>query len=741
MAARRSFLYLFTCYLLAAIVNAQQTFWPAAVPMAVRTPYLNSWQVTENGTKQNPFSDWTRFWTRNHITAWEGHVKVDDTTWRFLGGWPIKVNDTVLESFTVTPTRTQARIRCGPVLLNVTFLSPIEPEDLVKQSLPLSYMAVDVQTLDNQPHSISLYTDISGEWVSNNDNTMIQWETLEGRNAIVHSVRRANPLPLTEDAELSEDSAFHYATAPRSDLKWHIGGHFDARNTFVEKGSLPEGKDVTFRNINDNYPVLAYSVNLGSISSTSSPVVWAIGQEHDPSALYSPDGVITEKRSAYWRTQYNADVHTAMGDFLADFPAADARSRQLDDKIITAAEKVSPEYVNLVSLAARQVFAATEVTSVKNIDGSWNTTNIRTFLKDIGTTSRINPVETLYASLPFFLYIDPGYMGHLLEPHLEYATSVAFSLSYAAGDLGALYPNATGNAQAHERGVENSSSMIIMALAHAKYTGDNYLLVRYYSLLKGWTDYLVANSPQPTNQETADGIKSTEVNSNLAIKGIIAIGAMSEISKVLGQTGEADQYWKTASEHVVQWKTSATLNNQITLRYGNVDAFGLLYNLYADRLLKMNLVPEEVYSTLADTYSSRAGAAPRFGFEFDSNERGIVKSHWLMFTAAALWQYPVAQTMVNMVHNRASTNSTPGVFPSVYKSDTGETVSGSGSSQLGAMYSFLALDLEPKTIPTGSTAAPPSPTGPGSNRNGAVRIQAFGTATFIGVVMGLSFLI
>ena len=48
----------------------------------------------------------------------------------------------------------------------------------------------------------------------------------------------------------------------------------------------------------------------------------------------------------------------------------------------------------------------------------------------------MNPVETIYASFPFFLYINPDYAGQLLSPLLEFQDSVRYDQVYAARDLG-----------------------------------------------------------------------------------------------------------------------------------------------------------------------------------------------------------------------------------------------------------------------------------------------------------------
>ena len=44
-----------------------------------------------------------------------------------------------------------------------------------------------------------------------------------------------------------------------------------------------------------------------------------------------------------------------------------------------------------------------------------------------------------------------------------------------------------------------------------------------------------------------------------------------------------------------KWRTQATSGDHLVLEYQNPTSTGLFYNLYADKLLRTNLVPEEVY--------------------------------------------------------------------------------------------------------------------------------------------------
>ena len=75
-----------------------------------------------------------------------------------------------------------------------------------------------------------------------------------------------------------------------------------------------------------------------------------------------------------------------MDDFLADYPAALARSEQLDEHIISSATTAGgSKYAELISLVTRQAYGAVELTLARASDGSLNTSDVMMFMKDFGS--------------------------------------------------------------------------------------------------------------------------------------------------------------------------------------------------------------------------------------------------------------------------------------------------------------------------------------------------------------------
>jgi len=51
-------------------------------------------------------------------------------------------------------------------------------------------------------------------------------------------------------------------------------------------------------------------------------------------------------------------------------------------------------------------------------------------------TSRVNPVNTIYAAFPALLYVNASIVPYLLGPLLDYQSTSAYTNAFAAPDLG-----------------------------------------------------------------------------------------------------------------------------------------------------------------------------------------------------------------------------------------------------------------------------------------------------------------
>ncbi|KAF8885602.1 DUF1793-domain-containing protein [Infundibulicybe gibba] len=666
-----------------SFVGAQAP-WPGAVPLAIRSPHFNSW-LPSPGQQQ-----WPTFWNDpNRTLGWMGYIRIDGITWEWLGPPGRSGNLTKTE---ITPTRTILTFVAGPMEVEVTFLSPIEPTDLVRQSFPFAYISLTAKATDGANHSVQVYSDISAEWVSGDSNNEVTWSTTPGNDLVFHQVQRALPESMQEINDQAEDAIVYYAMANSSDVTWQTGHDTAIRKQFIGNlttgGKLSNTQGMNFRAINKDWPVFSLSVDFGNISAISTPVVWALGVVRNPVIRYGFGDGSTQQRSSFFWTQYNT-IGDAIGAFVKDFPNALQRAVELDQKITSDALSISQDYADLVSLSVRQTVGSIDITTSREPNGQWNTSDIMMFMKSVGDTSRrANPTEFMFAAFPAFLYLNASWAGFLLRPGLHQQSIAIPTSAYAIPDLACII--FIRMRPLHLTPTIGSGNMIIMALAHAKASGDGSLISRYYPLLKNWANYLAVNALNQTMFTTSDGRNGP----NLAIQGIVGIRAMGEISQILGRADDALRFKDQASAMLQGWENRTILSSHITSIYGQSTSWGLIYNLFSDRLLKLDFITQEIYNNQTNFYSKQIPAGKR------EILLQLIRSYfdiagappdWTMLTAATTTDNSTRNNLVSMVRSRAWLNNRPEQFPTDYSAASGQVTGMGGRPAQGAMFAFLAL--------------------------------------------------
>ncbi|KAI0251855.1 hypothetical protein BJV78DRAFT_1125603 [Lactifluus subvellereus] len=685
---------LLLAFLLSSYGRAQQTYFPSAVPLAVRSPYFTCWDYFKNGSTFGKI--WPTTYNSDQILGWSVLVRVDGLTYSFLGAAPFTNGTVTLTNTVVTPTQTVLTAEAGLMQFNLTFLNPIEPGDWVKQSIPFSYMSLTAKSLDGAAHAVQVYSDVSGEWNSGDRNQVIRWTATSTADAIYHTVTLQTPSVFNEIRGQANWGTLYYAMKAGNDLTYKIAQDSVSRGSFVLNGLLDNQVETSFRAISSQFAVFAISRNLGTIQATQAPVVWAVGYTTDPAINYTDlSGAPPTRRSLYYRSQYSDD-RSLIVDFLNDFSNASSRAQQLDRKILQDAASVSGLLGDLISLGIAQVYGSTQLTIGMDANGNFNKSDVMMFMRNIGgvTTNRVNAVETLYAAFPAFMYLDPTLGAPLLEPLFRFQASSNYSIQFAAADLGSSYPSVAGNNSNHDQGVEQSGNMLIMTYAQARASGDGSLISRYYPVLTSWANYLLKSTLFIHDQSSADNL-SVNNQTNLAIKGIIAIEAMSKMSAIVKQAADAKKYSNASSHLYSQWKSLAFSSDQHLLAvYGQTNSWTLGYNLFADIWLGTNLVEPSVYETQSRFLDAFAvNSTNNFGLPVDTLglDTSVAVSSWNLFAAAMTSNTDLRATLISRVHNRAFFNASAGVFPVIYDSTHGSTILGVASPAQGAMFAPLAL--------------------------------------------------
>lgn len=103
----------------------------------------------------------------------------------------------------------------APIDITVSFLSPITPTSTLRQSIPASYITIDVH--GDVP--VNVYMDIDGRWVSGDTGSQLNWKhdsvEVDASNSKKPSlqrwqVRREHELHLSEIRDRAEWGTLHF---------------------------------------------------------------------------------------------------------------------------------------------------------------------------------------------------------------------------------------------------------------------------------------------------------------------------------------------------------------------------------------------------------------------------------------------------------------------------------------------------------------------------------------------------
>lgn len=408
--------------------------------------------------------------------------------------------------------------------------------------------------------------------------------------------------------------------------------------------------------------MFAFSKDLGTLLSLEVGVYFTLGIVQDEVISFAGAGTGMTSLPGLWTASIGSAVD-AMVSFYKDYVNAARASLALDTKV--QADSVaahSQDYATITTLTVRQTFGSLQFAGTP--------AKPYVFLKEISSNSDIQTVDVIFPAIPILLYLNPNLLKYLLDPLFEnQETKGRYPNQYAEHDLG-TFPVARGYPDGLDEAMplEECGNMIIMSLAYANRTGDVAYLNNHYPLLSEWATFLVNESLIPASQLSTDDFAGTLANqTNLALKGIIGLRAMGEIARL---TGNADTFTSTATDYLGQWQTYAINHDasppHTTLSYGDAASHGLLYNLYADRLLGLDFVPQSIYDMQSAFYPT---VALEYGVPLDTRHTWT-KSDWEMFAAAVA--SPETRTMfISKLANWIGSTSTQLAMSDLFDAGTG----------------------------------------------------------------------
>ncbi|PBP19274.1 DUF1793-domain-containing protein [Diplocarpon rosae] len=653
--------------------------------------------------------------------------------------------------------------------ITLSFLSPVTPSSTLRQSIPASYLAVYV----SGNFDIDVYIDLNGLWVSANRGNEIVWELSQSQASAAAGpalktwkVKRKVEQLLTEDADRGEWGTLYF-TGP-ADVRHEAGTSALLRQRFSRTRTLQNLVDQNFRSIMDEEPVFAFAKSF-KLNSTSAAggiaydsVLFTIAHIQDPVIQFASARGMTLMRplwaSYYLTAEDLLEFH--YHDFGKAFNLASNYSGQLE---IDALKSGSEDYKDILALSARQVLGACSFAGTPE--------DPLIFFKEISSDGNMNTVDVIYPAFPWFLYTNPRWLAYLMDPLIEHMFSGQYPNDYTMHDLGAHFPNATGHPDGRDEymPVEECGNMLIMGLAlvnSLKYDtkpasiwsadGSNTFveiadgsafplhtdangmddafggpisakgekqarkwIQKSYKLWGQWTGYLVRETLIPANQLSTDDFAGWLANqTNLALKGIIGIRAMSEIAELVGEIEDAKFYRNVSETYIKIWEEDYAISRDGThakLAYTWFGSWTTLYNLFADSLLcfhlpsrssiessaaqelldeavasKTGFVSDRIYKIQSDWYHN---VRQRYGLPLDSRHL-YAKSDWEFF-AVAVASKQVREEVVESIALWVNETSTDLPLTDLYdtEGDGGfPGISFKARPVVGGHFAFLALE-------------------------------------------------
>lgn len=519
-------------------------------------------------------------------------ARVDNETYSLFG-----VPDPVagvragsLQSAEYTTTHTTFVIDAGSAKFILDFFSPVSPQNLIRQSLPFSYLTVSASGTNGATASIQIYSDIDNSWTGQfGEYVETDWTyALSEESTSVLTLTPGGTALYSEVNQMAQWGTAVYCTQESGSTVAPMVGDMDSvRSRFATNGTL--GGDWSWQ----PGSVIAYSHDLGTVGSAAN-VTFVIGYVTNPSVNYMGTG-----RSEYWHAS-TQDINAGCVHMILDFEAADAESRNLDATIANKASSVAgSNYSDIVTLSVRQVFGAMQITIPED---TLDTNDVMIFMKEISSGGNVNTMDVILSLSPIMYVMAPGWIALLLEPTMQYLESDSWPHNWTIHDIGTNYPNATGhnNGTAEQMPVEECGNVILLAHVYLCATGDMEWVNQYANLFKLYADYLVRNGQYPTAQLSSDDGAGPMANqTGLAIKAAIALNAYG---RMFGQSSYSD-IGRSFANSLYEEKVGTDSNQtHFTLLEGDDSSWELEYNLFMDIILDLHTFPNEAYAMQADYY-------------------------------------------------------------------------------------------------------------------------------------------
>lgn len=526
-----------------------------------------------------------QFWFGNEL-HWSVIARVGDQAYSLFGvsDTPDDVQAATVTKAEYTSTHSVFTLEAGSKTFTLDFLSPVSPQNLLRQSLPFSYLTVSVS--GDEEKAVQIYSDIDSSWTGKPKDA--EWGFATNGSTAIYNLSPADGVPFhqTEEQQALWGETI-YASRPSKQegkLSTASGSSSTVRSQFLKNGTL-DGQHADWSA--DGVVGLAHD-----LGKTDDSVVFAIGHVREQVINY-----LGNAQAAYYFSEFS-DGASAVAHFLDDYTDATTEASKLDELVQKGGESShSSNYSDILALSVRQTFGGVELTVPHD---SLDTKDARAFIKEISSNGNINTVDVIYATFPIFYILSPEILKLLIAPIFSYMESDLYNETYAVHDLGTHYPNATGHdPEGEAMPIEESGNILILTHAYERATGNTDLSTTYASQLQQYAQYLKKDGKYPSRQLSLnDALGPIANQTNLAMKASVGLAIYGDMINDKQYTNEGHDIAHALYEGRLGTDPSG---EYFTYQYGN-DSWFLVYNHYGDVLFNLGLFSDEAYNATTAFY-------------------------------------------------------------------------------------------------------------------------------------------
>ena len=515
----------------------------------------------------------------------------------------------------VLATNTYYTFECGPVELDVVFTAPMLIDNLDMLSVPVNYISYQVRSVDKKAHDVQFFLGASPE-IAVNKATQPTVSGIVRESGVVYARTGTveQPVLAKKGDGICIDWGYLYLPAVNGEVG--CGATEKVINDFATTGKIAQREEKVVSHNAADMPLLSYVHDFGTVTQAASYTIIGYDEVQDIEYMYY-------RYKGYW-ARNGKTIFQAFNELNRGYNNVMQQCRDLDRRIYDDGFNAgNKKYAEILSASYRHVIAAHKLFEDK--DG-----NLLFFSKENNSNGCVNTVDLTYPEAPLFLVYNPDLQKAMMTSIFDYSLSGRWTKPFAAHDLG-TYPIANGQVYGGDMPLEEAGNMLTLAAMISKIEGNVNYVAKYWDVMRTWTDYLVENGQDPSNQLCTDDFAGHWAhNCNLSIKAIMGVAGFAEMAKIKGDKAEYDKYMNKAKEMAKKWEQDAREGDHYRLAFDRKDTWSQKYNMVWDKLWGINIFPNNAMQREVKYYLKKLN---KYGLPLDIR-KDYTKNDWIMWTAA-----------------------------------------------------------------------------------------------------------